>query len=127
MVVVVDHSSTTSKYGNSNSSTKNFQDFRNFMSSKVQKVSSHLLEQRAMRPSDSLWADSPAAQKKKKQADKEQDEQDDRDDKELLDILKTTKLVNNVTSSDLSGKDRRAFLQNRMVELGAKVLVCAAV
>ena len=78
-----------------------------------------------MRPSDSLWADSPAAQRKKKQEDKEQDEQDDRDDKELLDILKTTKLVNNVTSSDLSGKDRRAFLQNRMVELGAKVLFCA--
>ena len=57
---------------------------------------------------------------RKKVKELEQDAEDDQNDKELMDILKTTKLINDYTSADLVGKERRTYLQQRMVELGAK-------
>ncbi|KAJ3021410.1 UNVERIFIED_CONTAM: hypothetical protein HDU68_009634 [Siphonaria sp. JEL0065] len=50
----------------------------------------------------------------------EQDKQDDANDRELMDLLQTSKLIEDFNASELFGKDRRKYMENKLLELGAK-------
>ncbi|TPX31980.1 hypothetical protein SmJEL517_g04813 [Synchytrium microbalum] len=77
--------------------------WKQFMSSDVSKLSK---------------ADKQAKPVTKEEAD--QDRQDDLHDTELMDLLKTTKLVEQYTSGELTGRDRRDYMKKKLLELGAK-------
>ncbi|KAI9208609.1 uncharacterized protein BJ171DRAFT_489512 [Polychytrium aggregatum] len=82
----------------------NKRDWRTFMSSDIKKM-----------------MEEPSKKKKLSEAEQKQDEEDDQNDRELMDLLKASKLIEQYTASELTGKDRRAYQQNKMIELGAKV------
>ncbi|KAI9334884.1 hypothetical protein BDR26DRAFT_866318, partial [Obelidium mucronatum] len=46
--------------------------------------------------------------------------QDNANDRELMDLLQTSKLIEDFNASELFGKDRRKYLENKLHELGAK-------
>ncbi|KAJ3106000.1 hypothetical protein HDU97_007184 [Phlyctochytrium planicorne] len=52
----------------------------------------------------------------------EQDKSDDKNDRELMQLLKSSRLLEDIAISENDGKDRRAFLERKMIELGAKDL-----
>ncbi|KAJ2994556.1 hypothetical protein HDV02_001485 [Globomyces sp. JEL0801] len=90
---------TDTKLKNSNFDNK--KEFRSFMSSNVNKLNSisTLTKKEVI-----------------------QEDEDDKNDKDLMDLLKTTKLVEQYTSSELTGKDRLNHMKKKIVELGGKPL-----
>ncbi|TPX72117.1 hypothetical protein SpCBS45565_g00719 [Spizellomyces sp. 'palustris'] len=50
----------------------------------------------------------------------DQEEQDNQHDRDLMELLKTTKLIEEYNASQLAGTDRRKYMQEKLVELGAK-------
>ncbi|KAJ3245074.1 hypothetical protein HK104_007989, partial [Borealophlyctis nickersoniae] len=75
-------------------------DWKAFMSSEIKKVSGEVKRRKITRE------------------EAQQDAEDDQHDRELMDLLKTTKLVEQYTSSELTGADRRKYLEKKVVELG---------
>ncbi|KAI9364481.1 hypothetical protein DFJ73DRAFT_809653 [Zopfochytrium polystomum] len=53
-----------------------------------------------------------------------QDREDDAHDKELMDLLKTSRLIEELTTAELSGKSRRKHLSWKLLELGAEARTC---
>ncbi|KAI8058420.1 hypothetical protein BDF22DRAFT_38969 [Syncephalis plumigaleata] len=83
--------------------TSNRHDYKSFMSSKIEKINE---EKTIMKP---------------KSKEEQQEEIEDRiHDKELDDLLQSSNLIERIATEKLEGKDRRKFLQGKMVELGAK-------
>ncbi|KAJ3303607.1 hypothetical protein HDV03_003684 [Kappamyces sp. JEL0829] len=105
-VVVFDQSAAGQPAG----STKSKREWKAFMSSSIKSVAGR--KQTAVLTKQ----------------EEEQDRLDDQHDKELMDLLQTTQLVRDygvlaaltLASSELSGKDRRKYIQARLVELGGK-------
>ncbi|KAI9021282.1 hypothetical protein DFJ74DRAFT_607172 [Hyaloraphidium curvatum] len=79
-------------------------EFKSFMSSKVSKTLA------ANAPKTPLPTAAEAAQ----------DKQDDLHDKELMSLLRSTQLIEQLTSAELQGAERRSYLAQRAVELGLR-------
>ncbi|KAJ3415157.1 hypothetical protein HDV05_005437 [Chytridiales sp. JEL 0842] len=79
-------------------------DYKTFMSSDITKLTG-----------DKKKPETPIT---KEEAD--QDREDDMHDRELMDLLKSSRLIDDIAASELTGKDRRAHLSSRLIELGAK-------
>ncbi|KAJ3207447.1 ER degradation-enhancing alpha-mannosidase-like protein 2 [Dinochytrium kinnereticum] len=60
--------------------------------------------------------------KKLSTEEEEQEKEDDNHDRELMDLIKSTRLLEEFTASELTGKDRRAFLEKKISDLGGKVV-----
>ncbi|KAI8851244.1 hypothetical protein BC829DRAFT_129582 [Chytridium lagenaria] len=48
--------------------------------------------------------------------------EDDKNDKELMDLLKSSRLLEDFAASELTGKDRREYLEKKITEIGGKDL-----
>ncbi|KAL5038947.1 hypothetical protein BDV3_002128 [Batrachochytrium dendrobatidis] len=83
--------------------SKNKSEWRAFMSSKIHKVAGRSLS--GAKPSSKQLT---------------QEKEDEENDRKLYDLLKTSKLVEQYTSSELTGKDRVNYQRAKMVELGGK-------
>ncbi|KAJ3082634.1 hypothetical protein HK102_001543, partial [Quaeritorhiza haematococci] len=100
-VVVFSETGTSS----SSSSKKSKADWSAFMSSDINKVAG---DERA------------AKRRKMTAAEKKQEQEDDENDRELMDLLKTSQLIEKYTAEDLTGKERRKYYQQKLIELGGK-------
>ncbi|GBB91289.1 hypothetical protein RclHR1_18490002 [Rhizophagus clarus] len=85
-----------------NKSGSNITEWKSFMSHKISKVNG--------KPQISL----------SKNITRSEEEINRKNDDELEELLKTTKLLEKYTTEQLSGKDRRKHVEQKMVELGAK-------
>ncbi|TPX51881.1 hypothetical protein CcCBS67573_g09992 [Chytriomyces confervae] len=52
--------------------------------------------------------------------DEELEKKDDENDRELLDLIRSSKLIEDFTASELTGRERRSYLEKKMIDLGAK-------
>ncbi|KAI9594541.1 hypothetical protein BDF19DRAFT_414589 [Syncephalis fuscata] len=83
--------------------TTNKRDYKAFMSSKIDKINN-------VKPNTT-----PQTQQE------QQEEIEDRlHDKELNDLLQSSNLIERIATEQLAGKDRKKYLQGKMIELGAK-------
>ncbi|KAL1917156.1 uncharacterized protein VTP21DRAFT_4812 [Calcarisporiella thermophila] len=96
--VVVFNDPTAKKNASGGSKT----DYRAFLSSKISKL----------KP--------PAPAKPKTQKEMEEEQVNKEKDRELQDLLKTTRLLEEYSAEQLSGKDLRKYKEQKLVELGAK-------
>ncbi|KAI8619589.1 hypothetical protein BC830DRAFT_1103582 [Chytriomyces sp. MP71] len=51
-----------------------------------------------------------------------QEKEDDANDRDLMDLLKSSRLLEDFAASELTGKDRRKHLEQKLIDLGAKKL-----
>ncbi|EXX67708.1 hypothetical protein RirG_111960 [Rhizophagus irregularis DAOM 197198w] len=86
-----------------NKSGSSITEWKSFMSHKISKVNEN--------PQKSL----------SKNIVRSDEEINRKNDEELEELLKTTKLLEKYTTEQLSGKDRRKYVEQKVVELGAKV------
>ena len=100
-VTVVDFSSgkSTSKTSNNH----NAKDFHSFMSSKISKITNI-----------------QAPPKKLNKEQENQERQDKQNDKELFNLLQSSKLIQEYTSTELFGNDRRKHIEKKMADLGGR-------
>ena len=54
------------------------------------------------------------------QKERDQDKEDDDHDRELMDILQSSKLIEQIQSSELHGRERLKYQERKLEELGAK-------
>ncbi|KAJ3231621.1 hypothetical protein HDU78_007603, partial [Chytriomyces hyalinus] len=52
--------------------------------------------------------------------DEELEKKDDENDRELMDLIRSSKLIEDFTASELTGRERRSYLEKKMIDLGAK-------
>ncbi|RKO91951.1 hypothetical protein BDK51DRAFT_25749 [Blyttiomyces helicus] len=76
-------------------------EWKSFMSSNINKISTVAATSKGISKEDAA-----------------QDAEDDQHDRDLMDLLKATKLVEQFTASELTGKDRIKYQQQKLIELG---------
>ncbi|RKP22884.1 hypothetical protein SYNPS1DRAFT_31442 [Syncephalis pseudoplumigaleata] len=90
--------------------TASKQDKKAFMSSKIEKISETALPQHA----------SKSSSHQHQAADAQEEIEDRLHDQELDALLRSADFIERVATENLEGKDRRKYLQGKMVALGAK-------